>query len=271
MKKLKQHLFVYIALLIIVVGIMVWLRPKNHSTYHPRSFEEIENSGVLRIVTDYTPLSYYLQGDSLSGFDYELARMIGERSGLAIEITPEVNLSKSIDGLEEGRYDIIARQLPVTSEIKEELAFTVPIQLNRQVLVQRKEEGEGKELIRNQLDLAGKTLYIVSDAPTRLRINNLAREIGDTIYIHEEETYGAEQLIMMVATGEIEFAVCDKAIAQQMSKDYPQLDCNTDISFTQFQSWALRKNDSILLDSMNKWITDIQKEDRYKKLYDSYF
>ena len=127
------------------------------------------------------------------------------------------------------------------------------------------------KLIRNQLDLAGKTLYIVSDAPTRLRINNLAREIGDTIYIQEEETYGAEQLIMMVATGEIDFAVCDKAIAQQMSKDYPQLDCNTDISFTQFQSWALRKNDSILLDSLNKWITDIQQEDRYKKLYDSYF
>ena len=268
--KLKHHLYIYIALLVIVVGVMAWLRTKS-SGYHPRSFEEIRTDGVLRIVTDYTPLSYYLQGDSLSGFDYELARMVGERSGLAIEITPEVNLSKSIEGLESGQYDIIARQLPITSEIKEELDFTVPLQLNKQVLVQRKPAEEGKKLIRNQLDLAGKTLYIVSDAPTRLRINNLAREIGDTIYIQEEKTYGAEQLIMMVATGEIEFAVCDKAIAQQMSKDYPQLDCNTDISFTQFQSWALRKNDSTLLDSLNKWITDIQQEDRYKKLYDSYF
>lgn len=267
--KVKRHLYIYIGLLVVVVGIMAWLRPK--SEYHPRSFEEIKADGVLRIVTDYTPLSYYLQGDSLTGFDYELARMVGQRSGLAIEITPEVNLSKSIEGLERGQYDIIARQLPVTSEIKEELAFTVPIQLNRQVLVQRKDNPSHKKLIRNQLDLARETLYIVSDAPTRLRINNLAREIGDTIYIQEEETYGAEQLIMMVATGEIDFAVCDKAIAQQMSKDYPQLDCNTDISFTQFQSWALRKNDSILLDSLNKWITDIQQEDRYKKLYDSYF
>ena len=267
--KVKRHLYIYIGLLVVVVGIMAWLRPK--SEYHPRSFEEIKADGVLRIVTDYTPLSYYLQGDSLTGFDYELARMVGQRSGLAIEITPEVNLSKSIEGLERGQYDIIARQLPVTSEIKEELAFTVPIQLNRQVLVQRKDNPSHKKLIRNQLDLARETLYIVSDAPTRLRINNLAREIGDTIYIQEEETYGAEQLIMMVATGEIEFAVCDKAIAQQMSKDYPQLDCNTDISFTQFQSWALRKNDSTLLDSLNKWITDIQQEDRYKKLYDSYF
>lgn len=267
--KVKRHLYIYIGLLVVVVGIMAWLRPK--SEYHPRSFEEIKADGVLRIVTDYTPLSYYLQGDSLTGFDYELARMVGQRSGLAIEITPEVNLSKSIEGLERGQYDIIARQLPVTSEIKEELAFTVPIQLNKQVLVQRKDNPSHKKLIRNQLDLARETLYIVSDAPTRLRINNLAREIGDTIYIQEEETYGAEQLIMMVATGEIDFAVCDKAIAQQMSKDYPQLDCNTDISFTQFQSWALRKNDSILLDSLNKWITDIQQEDRYKKLYDSYF
>ena len=56
-----------------------------------------------------------------------------------------------------------------------------------------------------------------------------------------------------------------------MSKDYPQIDCNTDISSTQFQSWALRKDDSILLDSLNKWISEIQKEDKYKKLYNSYF
>ena len=241
--KFKRHIFIYAVLLIIVVGTMIWLRPRN--TYRPRTFEEIKADGVLRIVTDYTPLSYYLQGDSLSGFDYELARMVGNRSGLSIEITPEVNLSKSIDGLKKGQYDIIARQLPVTSEIKEELAFTIPIQLNKQVLVQRKDPKAQKKLIRNQL--------------------------GDTIYIQEEKTYGAEQLIMMVATGEIDLAVCDKAIAQQMSKDYPQIDCNTDISFTQFQSWALRKDDSILLDSLNKWISEIQKEDKYKKLYNSYF
>ena len=176
MKRIKRHIAIYIALLIVVVGIIIWLRPK--SDYRPSTFEEIEADGVLRIVTDYTPLSYYLQGDSLSGFDYELARMIGQRSGLALEITPEVNLSKSIEGLKTGKYDIIARQLPVTSEIKEDLAFTVPIQLNKQVLVQLKESKGFKKLIRNQLDLAGETLYIVSDAPTRLRINNLAREIG---------------------------------------------------------------------------------------------
>ncbi len=257
-------------LLAIVIGIMIMIRPHAYdaASVHPRSFTEIKSEGVLRMVTDYTPLSYYLEGDSLTGFDYHLARMVERRSGIAIEIIPEVNLSKSIEGLKQGQYDIIARQLPVTSAIKEELSFTIPIQLNRQVLVQRKNEGS---LIRNQLELAGKTLHIISDAPTRLRINNLAQEIGDTIYIQEEQTYGAEQLIMMVATGEIEFAVCDKAIAQQMSKDYPQLDCNTDISFTQFQSWALRKNDTELLDSLNRWISDIQQEDKYKQLYDTYF
>ncbi len=268
--KRKRLIFIYLSLLFIVIGAMVWLRPKEERD-HPRSMKEIQSSGVLRMVTDYTPLSYYLEGDSLTGFDYELARMVGKRSGLAIEITPEVSLSKSIEGLHNGQYDIIARQLPVTSEIKEELAFTVPIQLNKQVLVQRKADSLNQEIIRNQLDLAGKTLHIVSDAPTRLRINNLAREIGDTIYIQEEKTYGAEQLIMMVATGDIEFAVCDKAIALKMSKDYPQIDCETDISFTQFQAWALRKTDQVLLDSLNKWITEIQQEEKYKKLYNTYF
>lgn len=271
--KYKKRFILYIVLLAIVLFIMYVIRTRMQAEgYHPRDISEIEQDDTLRIVTDYTPLSYYVSGDTISGFDYELAKLISKRSGLQVEVYPEVSLSKSVKGLQEGRYDIIGRPIPVTTGSKENFLFTDPILLNKQVLVQKKAEyNNGKEPIRDQLDLAGKHLYIISDAPTRLRIMNLAHEIGDTIYVNEETTYGDEQLIIMVAKGEVEFAVCDETIAREMSKHYPEIDYSTDISFTQFQSWALRQSSPGLLDSVNIWLKDIKNTPEFQALKQKYY
>ena len=103
------------------------------------------------------------------------------------------------------------------------------------MLVQRKPVSEHDSLfVKNQLDLAGRTLHVVKGSPSILRIRNLGNEIGDTIYTNEVEKYGSEQLIAMVAHGDIDYAVCDESIARAAADSLPQLDISTDISFTQF-------------------------------------
>ena len=270
--KYKKRFILYIVLLGMVLFIMHMIRTQILIPAHaPRDIHEIEQD-TLRIVTDYTPLSYYISNDTISGFDYELSQLIAKRSGLKVKVYPEVSLKKSIDGLEKKQYDIIGRPIPVTTDSKESFLFTEPILLNKQVLIQRKAEyNNGKAPIRNQLDLAKKQLNIISDAPTRLRIMNLAHEIGDTIYVNEENIYGDEQLIIMVAKGEIEFAVCDETIAQEMSNHYPEIDFSTDISFTQFRSWALRQTSPLLLDSLNVWLKEIKESDEFQKLKMKYY
>ena len=140
------------------------------------------------------------------------------------------------------------------------------------MLVQRKENGENDSLhIRSQLDLAGRTLHVVKGSPSILRIQNLGNEIGDTIYIKEIEKYGSEQLISMVAHGDIDYAVCDESIARAAADSIPQIDINTAISFTQFYSWAVSKQSPALLDSLNTWLDKFQKEERYQKIYKKYY
>ena len=268
-----KRMVMYLSLLIICLIIMFILRNNLKSeTSQIRDYPEILNEDTLRIVTDYNPLSYYVTQDSIIGFDYELANLISKRSGLAVLVFPEVSLSKSLQGLNKNVYDIVGRTLPVTTESKQEYNFTETILLNKQVLIQRKPEfNNNTKPIRNQLDLARKTLYIISDAPTRYRIENLAHEIGDTIYVKEETKYGAEQLVIMVAKGDIEFAVINENIAQQMASEFPEIDYQTDISFTQFQSWALRKTSPVLLDSLNVWLKDIKESAEFQILTKKYF
>lgn len=259
----KTHSILPFALAAATIVLLSGCRQERETA--PRDYDEIAASGVLRVVTDYSPLTYYMTEDSLSGFDYELLQMIGKRTRLKIEITPEVSLTKSLEGLDNRSYDVIARPLPVTTENKQKYIFTKPLQLNKQVLVQRR-DSTGNVAIRNQLDLGQCTLHIAQDAPTRLRIENLAHEIGDTIYIQEEPDCGAEQLIILVASGVIDYAVCDEAEARAIGDSYDEIDCKTDISFTQFMAWTLRQESTSLCDSLNLWIDEISHTDEYKAL-----
>ncbi len=267
----KESLGTLLACVAIIAEIMLLsgCREKTGET-SPRDYAEIAASGVLRVVTDYSPLTYYMTDDSITGFDYELLQMIGKRTNLKIEITPEVSLTKSLEGLDDRSYDVIARLLPVTTENKQKYIFTKPLQLNKQVLVQRR-DSSGNVAIRNQLDLGQCTLHIAQDAPTRLRIENLAHEIGDTIYIKEEPDCGAEQLIILVASGVIDYAVCDEAEARAIGDTYDAIDCQTDISFTQFMAWTLRQESTALCDSLNRWIDEISRTKEYKSLKEKYF
>ena len=104
-----------------------------------------------------------------------------------------------------------------------------------------------------------------------LRLNNLSYEIGDTIHVVENTTYEAEQLVMMVASGEIEFTVCDEKVAIQLSEKFPEIDIETDISFTQIESWAVRINSPILLDSVNSWLNRFKETHEFKNLIEKYY
>ena len=270
--KSKKLLVFYSVLLVLVLVVMGILWNKRSPVFTNRDYNEIKEEGVLRLVTEYNQLGYYVSGDTIKGFQYELAQAIAKLSGLEVQIALEMSLSKSFSDLAEHTYDVIARNIPTTSNIKEEYLFTNPIVLNKQVLVQRTAEfNDGAEPIRNQLELAQKTLYIPKDSPALLRIQNLEEEIGDTIYVIEEALYSSEQLIIMVAKGDIDYAVCDQDIASIAKESFQEIDIQTDISFTQLQSWAIRKDSPILLDSLNSWFEQIRQSGLYDAIYKRYY
>jgi len=246
----------YIVLLFIVVAIMfvLWVFVINKK-YTPRDYPEIKNEGILRIVTEYSTLGCKVSGDTIKEFQYDLCKAIEKISGLTVEIHLENSFDKSIEGLYSQTYDIIARNIPITTETRNIFAFTKPIALGRQVLVQRTAKANNNiPPIRNQIELAHKVLHITKNSPSILRLRHLEEEIADIIYIQEDDLYTDEYLIRQVAEGNIDYAVVDYAIAAKNKKTFPQIDIQTDISFTQLQAWALRKDAPVLLDSLNRWL-----------------
>ena len=271
----KIRLLRYLIPVIIVLALLFCFRRCDNQQKQPlppRDYADIIREGVLRVATEYNSISFYVDGDTVVGFNYELIQAFGRDKGLRVDISPYMSFEDRLRGLSEDRYDVIAYGILATSKLKDSLLLTSPIVLNKQVLVQRKATGENDSLyIRSQLDLAQKTLHVIKGSPSILRIQNLGNEIGDTIYIKEIEKYGPEQLISLVAHGDIDYAVCDESIAQAAADSLPQIDINTAISFTQFYSWAVSKQSPVLLDSLNAWLDRFQKEEEYQKIYKKYY
>ncbi|MDR1203639.1 MAG: transporter substrate-binding domain-containing protein [Tannerellaceae bacterium] len=273
--KFRKLLTVYLFLLFLAAATMCslwWFNQKQKQTITPRDYNEIQAEGILRITTEYSSSGYYISGDTVEGFQYELSQAIAQIAGLEIRTSLEMSLSESFKALDENKCDVIARNIPITSELKAKYLFTDPIVMNKQVLIQRTyEANNGIEPLRNQLDLAKKTLYIPHNSPALLRLQHLEHEIGDTIYIIEEPAYSSEQLAIMVAKGDIDFAVCDLQAARIFKRDFPEIDIDTDISFTQLQAWAVRTNSPVLADSLNSWLKKIREEGIYNKIYKRYY
>lgn len=270
----KNLLLLYVFLLALVVGTMVvfWPGKARSKPFVARDFPEIKREGVLRMVTEYNQSGYYIAGDTVEGFQYELGRAIAELSGLEVQTGLDMSLAESFRMLEAGETDVIARNIPVNSEIREAYLFTDPIVLNKQVLVQRRADANGgREPIRNQLELAQKTVFVPKGSPAVLRLHNLEREIGDTIFVVEDELYSSEQLAIMVAKGDMDYAVCDQQIAAVAATQLPEIDVQTDISFTQLQAWAVRKGSPALRDSLNGWLARLRENGVYDRIYKRYY
>ena len=120
------------------------------------------------------------------------------------------------------------------------------------------------------MELANKTVHIVKGSPSIFRLQNLSNEIGDTIYIKEIERYGQEQLLAMVANKDIDYAICDESIALSAVHNLPELDIETAISFTQFYSWGVHRENTILLDSLNAWLESYKQTPDFQALIRKY-
>lgn len=237
-----------------------------------RDYDAIAQEGVIRATTEYNSVSFFLEGDTVTGFNYELLQAFARDHGLKVEIHPEMAFNKCLEGLGNGTFDLIANGILATSELKDSLLLTNPIALSRQILVQRKPSSDNDSLyIKSLLDLGKKTIYIPQNSPYMLRLRNLESEIGDTIYIREMKKYGSEQLISLVAHGDIDYAVCEESIAMAAADSLPQIDINTAIGFTQFYSWAVNKQSPALLDTLNTWIDRFKEGKEYKRIYRRYY
>jgi membrane-bound lytic murein transglycosylase F len=251
----------------------------NVTRYASFDLDSIRSRGKLIAVTDFNSTNYFIYKGEPMGFNYELLKSFSDNIGIDLEIITENQLDNAFELLNTGKADLVAIGLTVNSSRKEDILFTEPLDETRQVLIQRKPrnwrsltaDAIDKKLIRNQLDLIRKTIYVQTGSSHVERLVSLASELGDTINIIEVP-FDSERLIRNVAEGLIDYTVCDENIALVNSTYYLDIDVATPVSFPQNLAWGVRKeNSEKLLLELNHWITSYKRTGSYALLYAKYF
>ena len=133
---MKPKLKIYAALLVATIALMVALGRCSRQY----ASKEAQSSGgdTIDVAIEYSPLSLYMYADTLGGFSHDLLNLIAKREHLHIKFHPMTSLDGSLKQLREGTVDIVAAQMPSTSDFKQQYLFTNAVAIDKQVLVQRR-------------------------------------------------------------------------------------------------------------------------------------
>ena len=212
-----------ISILIVACICMLACQPKKQqpvvADMHHHDLTEMKDSGVLVALTLNSSISYFDYRGEPMGFQYELAKQFAQSLGLKLELKTAKNTTDLVDMLLAGEGDLIAYPLPVTKEFKDTLNFCGEDIITHQVLVQRN-GNKNQKAISNVTELIGKNVY-VKPGKYLDRLNNLNKELGGGIHIHEvaNDSISIEDLIMQVSTGVIDYTLCDNDLAR-LNKTY---------------------------------------------------
>ena len=244
--KINYFIIVVIALLAtMIIGFNIrW------SNTQSSQIDNIISQGELRISAVSSPLIYVDEQKQLHGFDYELAQGFAAYLGVTLKITIRPTYEEIFDDLENGHADIAVAGLLYNKDRLSKMK-TGPSYLNvTQQLVYRK----GTPRPKSFHDINGK-LVVMSGTAHASTLKDLAPEYPNLTW-EENSKYTTNQLLEMLAEGEIDYVLEDSIAVALQQRIHPQIAVAFDLIDEHAITWYMSRNydDSLgaaLLDFFN--------------------
>ncbi len=231
----------------------------------------IKDKGELTAVTLNTSTSYFIYKTQQMGYEYDLIEDFAESLGVELKIKVAENVTRLEEMLQNGEADIVAYPIQMDNTMKNKYLFCGVEQQNHLVIVQRAEKGD--TILKDVTQLIGKEIWVKGNSRSYERLINLNTELGGGIIVKniERDTVTTEDLIEMVADGEIRYTVSDNNLARLNRTYYRNIDIQLSISFPQRASWIVRKDCPELAETVNEWAASISKGLALKAATKRYF
>ena len=251
--------------MVAVVALVAWVAPSGCCRGDDADKYRIPDT--LRVATLYSPTSFFMFREDTMGYDYSLILDFARDKNRHVEFTIAKSLEQAIGWLDSNKVDIIAYNVPVTSEYVERVYACGPEFFTSQVLIQPMERGDS--LICDVTELVGKSVWVLPNSKYEHRLENLNHELGGGIDIRliERDTISDDDIFEMVATGQLPLSVVSSDVAQLNQTYYKNVDASVQISFAQKSAWAVSQSRPWLGDSISAWFaTDGAQQDNAQLL-----
>ena len=256
-------------LLLLVVVLIVSACNRDDENIVHRDWDEIQTEGVLRAITMSNSTSYFIYRGEEMGCEYELIKQFADENNLQLEIVLANSFENIIELLDEGKGDIVVYDMPVNLKKRLKFLHCGPEMITNQVLVQRNDTTQ----IKNVHNLVGKTIYVEKGTRYEVRALNLNKEIGGGINIlyNINDTTTTDGFIDAVANGKINYTITDNISAVLNKSYYQNLNISLKVGFSQRSSWLVNKKSEQLADTINSWVNNNNKNQKYISTLQKYF
>jgi len=229
--------------------------------------EEIRERGELRVLSRYGPTSYYVKGDSLAGFEYELAQRFAEHLNVRLKIIVPDNLGDMLTMIEQGKADIAAAGLTITPARQELIRFGPVYQEVTQQLVYRK----GTKKPKNLTALADGQLEVVANSSHVEELVSQQQEIPELDWTENDEL-DSSGLLELVELQMIDYTIADSNEIAANQALFPELRVAFNVSEPQPLAWAMpRADDGTLYNEVAAFYEQIEESGFLDRLIEKYY
>lgn len=183
---------------------------------HVTKLERVKQHGVLRVASVYGRTTCYAGGEGIAGYECDLAKGIAESMGISADVIFFRSPADALQAVLDGRADLAAAGL--TAAVGEGRArYSTPIDRVGAQLVY----GMGSSAPKSPGDLTGR-LVVAKGGDYEARLRTLRRDYPNLRW-EVSDTLDAEELLLEVAKGKIDYSVASSSLVAIQQRYYPQL------------------------------------------------
>lgn len=229
--------------------------------------EEIRERGELRVLTRYGPTTYYVKGNELAGFEYELAQRFAEYLNVKLKIIVPDNLGNMFNLIERGKADMAAAGLSITPKRRERFHFGPVYQEVTQQLVYRK----GNRIPQNITELYNGQLEVIANSSHVEQLNSYKEDIPELIWTENKEL-DSSGLLELVELEMIDYTIADSNDLATNQTLFPELRVAFDLSEPESLAWAMSlSEDGSLSGAMISFFEQIEESGDLDRLIEKYY
>jgi membrane-bound lytic murein transglycosylase F len=232
---------------------------------------QIKGKKEITAVTLNTSTSYFIYKMQQMGYEYELVEDFASSLGVALNMKVAENITRLEEMLLAGEADIVAYPIQTDNTMKSKYLFCGVEQQNHLVIVQRANRED--TVLTDVTQLIGKEVWVKKNSRYHERLSSLNAELGGGIVIKdvERDTITAEDLIGMVAQGEIRYTVSENNLARLNRTYYRNINIDIPVSFPQRASWIVRQESPELAQAVDEWAVGVSKSPVLRAAVKRYF
>ena len=234
----------------------------------PTTLEQIQEEGVLHVITRNSPSTYFQDRNGETGFEYELVKHFADQLGVELAIETADNIDQLFSRLnaEDGPKIAAAGLIKSPARLTNVRFSDSYLNVSSQVIY-----NQNNPRPKQTKDLVGKSLLVLKGSIHEDDLKSLQKDHPEFSFDVSEQVESVD-LLRMVDEQQIELTVVNSNQVAMNQVYFPNIQVAFTLHDKHQQSWAIAANNDVsLLNEINRFLANAKQSGLIQQLTERYY